>query len=84
VGDSLDIDPVMRDEFWAVLADNDVQAYFCGHTHHLSVVKNLGVYQIDTGEAASSHLSIALVEIDSDISSDNDTGWGCFMETLWF
>jgi predicted phosphodiesterase len=128
VGDSLDIDPVMRDAFWAVLADNDVQAYFCGHTHHLSVVKSKGVYQIDTGEATSSHLSIALVEIDSDIavvrlyetkgsipetsgednvfnsnlnghssgdeaytivfnsdiSSDNDPWWGCFLETLRF
>jgi 3',5'-cyclic AMP phosphodiesterase CpdA len=64
VGDSLDFDPVMRDDFWTLLVDNGVQAFFCGHTHHLSVVKEQGVYQIDTGRVVSDHLAIAIVEID--------------------
>ena len=66
VGDALDIDPSMRDEFWHILAENDVQAFFCGHTHHLSVIRSKGVYQIDSGEVTSTHLSIVLVEIDSE------------------
>jgi predicted phosphodiesterase len=66
VGDSLDIDPSMRDEFWDILSENEVQAFFCGHTHHLSVIKSEGVYQIDSGEVTSTHLSIVLVEISSE------------------
>ena len=64
VGDSLDADPEMRDEFWKMLADNGVQAFFCGHTHHLSIVKDQGVYQIDTGEVAASHITVVIVEIN--------------------
>lgn len=63
-GNSLTVDPSMRDEFWEILADNDVQAFFCGHTHHLSVIKNHGVYQIDTGEVVFDHLAIVIVDID--------------------
>ena len=65
IGDSLDIDPAMRDQFWSVLVENDVQAFFCGHTHHLSVIRNMDVYQIDTGEVKATHLSVAIVEVDS-------------------
>jgi 3',5'-cyclic AMP phosphodiesterase CpdA len=65
VGDSLDIDPTMRDRFWSILVNNDVQAFFCGHTHHLSVMRNKGVYQIDAGEVNASHLNITIVEVDS-------------------
>ena len=64
VGNSLDLNPIMRDKFWKILADNGVQAFFCGHTHHLSVVKSQGVYQIDTGEVASDHLAITIFEIN--------------------
>ncbi len=65
VGDSLDIDTQMRDLFWSILVDNDAQAFFCGHTHHLSVIRNQGVYQINTGEVKTSHLNITIVEVDS-------------------
>ena len=68
VGDSLDIDPAMRDQFWSILANGDVQAFFCGHTHHLSVIRYLGVYQIDVGEAKATHLSVTIVEVDSHIA----------------
>lgn len=64
VGDSLDIDPEMRDNFWALLSDNGVQAYFCGHTHHLSIIKSQGVYQIDSGEVATDHIAVVIVEIN--------------------
>lgn len=66
VGNSLDIDPTMRDLFWSILAGNRVQAFFCGHTHHLSVIRYLGVYQIDAGEAKATHLNITIVEVDSE------------------
>jgi predicted phosphodiesterase len=67
-GSSLNIDPSMRNEFWEILADNDVLAFFCGHTHHLSVIKNQGVYQIDTGEVVFDHLAIVIVEIDGPLA----------------
>lgn len=64
VGNSLDADPEMRDIFWEILSKNDVQAFFCGHTHHLSVIKNKGVYQIDSGEVVKDHISVVIVEFD--------------------
>jgi 3',5'-cyclic AMP phosphodiesterase CpdA len=64
VGDSLDSDPEMRDDFWTVLADNNVKAFFCGHTHHVSVINKQSVYQIDTGRVVPDHLAVAVVEID--------------------
>jgi len=69
VGDSLDIDPSMRDSFWEILAQNGAQAYFCGHSHHLSVIMHNGVYQFDAGEVNSDHLCITLVEVDSSITA---------------
>jgi len=64
VADSLDVNPEMRDVFWNILAENDVRAFFCGHTHHLSAVKSQGVYQLDTGEITASHISIVIVEMN--------------------
>jgi len=64
IGDSLDADPAMRDAFWEILSENNVQAFFCGHTHHLSVIKDKGVYQIDSGEVAKDHISVVIVEFD--------------------
>lgn len=54
VGDSLDAHTANRDAFWDILEDNDVAAYFCGHTHafytHLGDVDGAGqVWQIDAG-----------------------------------
>lgn len=68
VGNSIDIDPSMRNEFWEILSENDVRAFFCGHTHHLNVIKNQGVYQIDTGEVVFDHLAIVIVEIDGTLA----------------
>ena len=68
VGDSLDADPEMRDTFWEILSDNSVQAFFCGHTHHLSIIKNRGVYQIDSGEVVSDHISLVIVEINDPLA----------------
>ena len=56
----------MRDDFWDVLAENGVQAFFCGHTHHLSVARQDGVYQINSGEATSDHLNVGLIDVYSD------------------
>ncbi len=64
VGDSLDIDPDMRDMFWSVLMDNNVQAFFCGHTHNLSHMLHQGVYQIDAGEIDAGHVCVTIVEMN--------------------
>lgn len=63
VGDSLDADPAQRDLFWDMLAENGVQAFFCGHTHNLSHVLQNGVYQIDNGEVRSSPLCVTIVDV---------------------
>ena len=68
VGNSLDADPEIRDEFWSVLAQNGVRAFFCGHSHHLSVVQKQGVYQIDTDEVVAGHLSVAVGKVDSEFA----------------
>jgi len=68
VGDSLDANTSMRDEFWDILSANGSQAYFCGHTHHLSIIKNQNVYQIDTGQIGSSYLSFVIVEVDAQMA----------------
>ena len=68
LGDSLDVDPKMRDTFWDILSDNGVQAFFCGHTHHLSIIENKGVYQIDSGEAVSNHICVVIAEIDDTLA----------------
>lgn len=78
VGDSLDIDPEMRDHFWEILTENNVQAYFCGHTHHLSHLLHKGVYQIDAGQVRSSQKDVTIVVVNDEnaiISSyeSNDT-----------
>lgn len=49
--DSLNAHTSNRDRFWAALKDNNVTAYFCGHTHNYSKVKINTVWQIDAGHA---------------------------------
>jgi hypothetical protein len=51
VGDSLDQYPARRDRFWALLRDQGVTAYICGHTHNYSAVRIDGVWQLDAGHA---------------------------------
>lgn len=63
VGDSLDADPVQRDLFWNILVENDVQAFFCGHTHNLSHILDQGVYQIDNGEVRPSVFCVTIVDV---------------------
>ncbi len=58
VGDSLDQYPANRDAFWQVLEDEDVHAFFVGHTHtystHQGDKDGIGdVWQIDVGAAGN-------------------------------
>ena len=50
-GDSLDQNPETNHRFWSLLRKHNVVAYFCGHTHNLSVCKLNGVWQIDCGHS---------------------------------
>jgi len=50
-GDSLDKYPANNHRFWTLLRQHGVLAYFCGHTHNLSLAKINGVWQIDCGHA---------------------------------
>jgi len=53
-GDSLDAHPANRDAFWALLEAEEVEAYFCGHTHQYAIRQPTGqVWQIDTGAAGN-------------------------------
>jgi len=51
LGDSLDAHPANRDRFWALLKNEGVVAYICGHTHDYSAVSIGGVWQLDAGHA---------------------------------
>jgi len=48
-GSSLDKFPELRDEFWQILIENGVQAYFCGHEHIHSHWIYDGVHHIING-----------------------------------
>jgi hypothetical protein len=50
-GDSLDKYPANNHRFWALLRQQGVLAYFCGHTHNASVARINGLWQIDCGHA---------------------------------
>ena len=49
--DSLNSYPAHRDRFWALLRQQGVTAYICGHTHNYSAVRINGVWQLDAGHA---------------------------------
>jgi predicted phosphodiesterase len=65
VGDSLDIDTQMRDDFWQILSDNNVTAYICGHTHYIYSDLVDSVYQLDAGEARGDSLDVIIVDVVS-------------------
>lgn len=65
VGNSLDGDPQMRDDFWQILSDNNVAAYFCGHTHYIYSDLDSGVYQLDAGEVKGDSLNAIIVDVSS-------------------
>jgi len=49
VGSSLDESPDQRNQFWDLLASQNVKAYFCGHEHLLDHWMYNGVHQIIAG-----------------------------------
>jgi len=51
VYESLDEYRQARDNFWQLLQDEGVVAYFCGHTHNYSAIRMDGVWQIEAGQA---------------------------------
>ena len=67
VGNSLDANPQMRDDFWQILSENGVTAFICGHTHHIYSDLVDGVYQLDAGEARGDSLDVIVVDIRSTV-----------------
>ncbi len=68
-GSSLDKDPAARDKFWKLLADEGVQAYFCGHEHLYDHWIKDNVHQIISGGAgAPGPLSFHYLIIDANES----------------
>ena len=67
IGDSLDADPVMRDDFWQILSENNVTAYICGHTHYIYSDLVDEVYQLDSGEARGDSLDVIIVDVSSKV-----------------
>ena len=51
LNESLDQYPQARDRFWSLLQENQVVAYFCGHTHGYRAINIGGVWQIDAGHS---------------------------------
>jgi len=66
IGTSLDSDPEMRNQFWDILANNHVKAYFCGHEHMSDhwIYKN--VHQITLGGGGGFSLFFHYLIVDAD------------------
>lgn len=67
VGDSLDVDPIMRDDFWQILSENNVTAYMCGHTHRIYSDLVDGVYELNSGAVLENSLDIIIVDVSSKV-----------------
>jgi len=89
VGDSLDKYATNRDAFWSLLEAEDVQAYFCGHTHYYS--KHQGdeshvgnVWQLDVGNAGNdpgdslTYLDVVVGSNQATVNVYRDGGTGIF------
>jgi predicted phosphodiesterase len=63
VGDSLDADPQMRNDFWQILSNNNVTAYICGHIHYIYSYIADGVYQLNAGEARVDSVDVIIVDV---------------------
>jgi len=83
VGDSLDAHPANRDAFWQLLEDNDVHAFFVGHTHvyskHQGDKNHVGkVWQIDAGAAGNGGIEtfVDVIVTDTEVTYDvyNNSG----------
>jgi 3',5'-cyclic AMP phosphodiesterase CpdA len=65
VGSSLDQFPEERDRFWEILADNGVQAYFCGHEHMSQRWEYKDVQQITLGGGGGFSLYFHYLIVDA-------------------
>jgi predicted glutamine amidotransferase len=75
IGDSLDKYPSNRDAFWALLEDEHVQVYFCGHTHFYSKHQEEGgnVWQFDAGNAGNDTNGNGFTYLDVVVSNNRVT-----------
>ncbi len=81
VGDSLDIDTDMRDDFWDILVKYNARFYACGHTHYTRCYEHDGILesgnctQVNAGSlmryGASENDIMSFVVVD--VNSDNTT-----------
>jgi hypothetical protein len=89
VGNSLDQYPNNRDAFWSLLEAEDVQAFFCGHTHYYS--KHRGdkdqvgsVWQLDVGNAGNdpgdglTYFDVVVGSSQATVNVYRDGGTGVF------
>jgi DNA repair exonuclease SbcCD nuclease subunit len=69
IGSSLDAKPAKRDQFWKLLVENNVQAYFCGHIHSYDHAIKDNVHQIITGGggAPGSPYHYLIVDADDEV-----------------
>ena len=92
IGDSLDAHPANRDAFWQVLEDEDVQAFFVGHTHYYSSHQGdkngIGdVWQFDAGNAGNdpgdgkTFFDVTVGSLTATIDVWRDGGTGNFTKT---
>jgi len=66
IGTSLDQFPDLRDRFWDILAQNNVQAYFCGHEHVSDRWIYNNVQQIIMGSGGGYSVFFQYLIVDAD------------------
>ena len=78
-GDSLDKYPKSSFQFYQLLCQFKVNAYFCGHTHNASVAKINDLWQIDVGHVRGLEAtipSLIIKEISGNIEAGRKKGQG--------
>ncbi|MHB8162873.1 MAG: metallophosphoesterase family protein [Methanoregula sp.] len=61
---AIDVHPPQRDIFWKSMVDNNVSAYFSGHSHLYARGESLGIQQVVSGNAGAHAITFDPAEVD--------------------
>lgn len=61
---AIDVHPTQRDIFWKSMVDNNVSAYFSGHSHMYVRGESQGVQQVVSGNAGAHAIQFDPAEVD--------------------
>ncbi|MEI7857444.1 MAG: hypothetical protein WCH85_08075 [Methanomicrobiales archaeon] len=68
---AIDVHPPQRDIFWKSMVDNNVSAYFSGHSHMYVRGESQGVQQVVSGNAGAHAIQFDPAEVDPALTLEN-------------